>query len=78
MPHCLLPLFLAAEEERTWADTAEEEAELKLEVAEMLWDDLLEEVALELQEMDRKMKMKSQRRSSGSGGGNKSLMRHHQ
>eukprot|EP00955_Chlamydomonas_euryale_P050996 354731-Chlamydomonas_euryale.AAC.2 len=49
-----LHMCCAAEEERTWADTTEEEAELKLEIAELLWDDLLTEAAEELQMIDRR------------------------
>ena len=63
--HPLFPPSFAAEEERTWTDTAEEEAEIKLELAEMLWDDLLTEVAEELVAMDRKVQ---RRRSSGAVG----------
>ena len=58
---CLLPF--PAEEERTWADTAEEEAELKLELAESLWDDLVTEMAQELLAMDRRA---LRRKSSGA------------
>ncbi|GAX77766.1 hypothetical protein CEUSTIGMA_g5209.t1 [Chlamydomonas eustigma] len=58
----ILPLD-AAEEERTWADTADEEAEIKLEVAEYIWDDLMSEIAQELVTVDRRM----QRRRTGLG-----------
>lgn len=51
----LLPVE-AAEEERMWGDVTEEEAELKLEVAELIWDDLITELAEELAAMERKMK----------------------
>ena len=52
----------SADEERTWNDTAEEEAEIKLELSEMLWDDLLTEAAEELLVLSRR----AQRRRSGT------------
>ena len=48
----------AAEEERTWADTAEEEAEVKLDLAEMIWDDLLTEIARELVSLDESISLR--------------------
>jgi hypothetical protein len=44
--------FLAAEEEHAWSDTLFEEAQVKLEVSELLWDDLMTEIAVELKELD--------------------------
>ena len=64
----------AAEEERTWADTAEEEAEVKLDVSEMLWDELLNEIAQELVDLDKSVSLRKKlelveekTRVSGSG-----------
>lgn len=54
----------ATEEEKTWANFDEEEAEVKLEVAEMLWDDLLVETGACLQALEEKLS----RRASGAGG----------
>eukprot|EP00955_Chlamydomonas_euryale_P047482 353698-Chlamydomonas_euryale.AAC.1 len=56
----------AAEEERTWADTAEEEAKVKLEVAEQLWDTLVTELATELLGIERCLADRRQHTAGGA------------
>lgn len=70
------------EQERGWADCGEEEAELKVQVADRLWDELLGDVAMQLSGLDRRLRRRRSgtttsttslaiqgRRSGGDGGG---------